>query len=125
MRKDTFNVTAHPCFASVIALIPSAELYVMGTFLHQTAADTLLAQPRFVGLGVISLVPINFFRICGGDPLQVMCLLSTGGANQCRSNQLMLPIAANVGFVAIKAPAGIAGMSTPGDSISTVTTPLG
>src|ERR1051326_8373486 len=110
MCKDTFNVAAHPCFASVIALIPGAELDVMGSLLHQTAANPSFAQPRFIGLGVISLVPINFFRICGRDPLQVMCLLSTGGANQCRANQLMLPIAGNVGFVAIKGPTVIAGI---------------
>src|SRR5712672_2312211 len=29
MRKDTLNVTANPCFASVIALIPGGELDVM------------------------------------------------------------------------------------------------
>src|SRR5690349_19600135 len=104
VRKDPFDLPPHLSLASVVAPIPAAELDVARTLLHHAVADSLPAHPSFVGFGIVGLVSINVLGVCGRNPLEVMGLLSAGCTNESRANQLMLPVAADVGFVTVIAP---------------------
>src|SRR5207249_3155195 len=66
-------------------------------------ADAARSQPRLIGLGVVGFVGVDHLAVGRRNLRQDRAVILAGRADQGRANQLMLPVAADVGFVAVEA----------------------
>ena len=119
--KDPFDAAAHPALAPVLSPVVLGELDVVRAFLGDLTGDAVLPQPGVIGFRVVGFVRVKTGAVGRGDARQQVRVVGIGRTDDRGPNELMLAIAANVGFVAVVALAvfarvtrlGIRSLSSP------------
>src|SRR5665213_2039875 len=114
MRKDALNLAAHETLLMVVLPILGGELDVARFFFQNAVLDAARPQPRLIGLGVVGFVGIDNLGVGGRNVRKNFAVILAGRADQGRADQLMLTVAADVGFVAIKTLVVFAGVTRVG-----------
>src|ERR1041385_5847203 len=113
MAKDAFVVSPHPAFALVGGMVCGGEFDMIAAFLLNVTADAAFPQPRLVSQRIVSLIGINPVAVLRYNRTKNPVIRDFGRANNGPSNQLMFPIATDMGLKTIitaRMLAGIAGL---------------